>query len=373
MTLLSILPNWYEGKIFLGVPILDWCLAVIVACISFLAMLTARKIAIGHLRKRLNTNQKKYPQTLIELLSATNWLLLGVIASITGIEILNLSDHWNTIVSHLWFIAFALQFGLWFNRAAAIWQRDHLFKRSATNTVMATLTTTFVRVVIWIIVILAILENASVNITALVASLGVGGVAIALALQTILGDLFAAISIAVDKPFQVGDVITAGDTTGSVERIGLKSTHIRSISGEQIVCSNTELLKRTIQNFKRMTERRVVFRFNLSYLTPVEIAEQIPESIKDIICSMDGTNFGRAHLVKLGNASMEFEVVYIVQDSDYQRYMDIQQFINVSILRKLAELGADIALPDGHRATFSRKISNQEDVVPSNKTSRVAH
>jgi small-conductance mechanosensitive channel len=373
MDLYSIAPNWYEGKVFLGVSILDWGLAALVACGSFLVMLVVRRIAIEHLERRAKGSQKKYPQTLVELLTATSWILLGLIAAIAGIEILDLSEHWSKIVSHLWFVALVLQVGIWLNRAVAMWQRDLLFKRFGSNTVLASLTTTFVKAIVWIIVTLAILENAGINITTLVASLGIGGVAIALALQTILGDLFAAISIAVDKPFQVGDVITAGDTTGSVERIGLKSTHIRSISGEQIVCSNTELLKRTIQNFKRMTERRVIFRLNLPYGTPVEIAEQIPDSVKEIICSMDGITFGRAHLVKLGNASMEYEVVYTVQDSDYQRYMDVQQLINISILKKLSKLGAAIALPDGHPATFSRTMERPDNQITTRKTTSVTH
>lgn len=185
----------------------------------------------------------------------------------------------------------------------------------------------------------------------MVASLGIGGVALALAVQTILGDLFAAISIAVDKPFQVGDSITAGDTTGTVEKIGLKSTHIRSVSGELVICSNTDLLKRTIQNFQRMSERRAVFRFNLHYRTSLDVAEKIPLLVKDMVESLPNTRFGRTHLAQLGKSSMEYEVVYYVLDADYMNYMNIQQSINFAIMKHLSELEADLALPDGTRAT----------------------
>lgn len=367
------MPDWLRGEMILGLPAWDWLIAVLLSAGLFVVMSVARRFIMERLAKRAEQNDSKYSKSLIELVSATNLYLFAAVAIIIGIGILDLPARWSTLLSHCWFVVLALQTGLWLHRVVTIWKRDHLFKRSSSNMVMATLITTFVDAVIWIVIVLAILENDGVNITTLVASLGIGGVAIALAMQTILGDLFAAISIAVDKPFQVGDSITAGDTSGTVERIGLKSTHIRSVSGEQVVCSNMDLLKRTIQNFQRMTERRIVFRFNLAYRTPIDVAEQIPGAVKKIIEGRKGTRFGRAHLVKLGTAAMEYEVVYTVLDVDYQNYMDTQQFINIAIMKQLMVLGADIALPDGNPATSSIKLAAEDRPTFPKVERRVQH
>lgn len=360
-----LLQDWLTENTLFAIPLWNWGLAALLGASSFLLMLASLKFAVS----RLNTRSSKVPakilKTLAELLSATNWILLGLASLIIGLSALKLSDRGAATVAHLWFIVLAVQIGLWLNRAVAIWNRDHLPRLSGANTVMTTLLAFFVQAVVWIIVLLAILDNAGVNITALVASLGIGGVAIALAVQTILGDLFASISIGVDKPFQVGDFIVVGDTSGSIEHIGLKSTRIRSLGGEQVICSNTELLKRTIQNFKRMTERRVAFRFNLPYRTPPDKVEKIPAMVKELIRGLPATRFGRAHFVKLGSAALEFEAVYTVLDADYDRYMDIQQSINLGILRQLDAMAVDFALPDGRQASAAEKFLPNERPEPA--------
>lgn len=361
------------GMEMFGIPLWNWMLAVLSSAGFFIATLCVLKLTIAFLNARTSSKSARFHGILIESLAATNRLLMGILSILIGMWVLDLPGRWNVIATHLLLITFTLQVAFWLNRAVTIWKRDYLVKRSGTNIVMATLLTTFVQAAVWVIVVLAILENAGINITALVASLGVGGVAIALAAQTILGDLFAAISIAVDKPFQVGDVITAGDISGTVEHIGLKSTHVRSLNGEQIIRSNMDLLKCTVQNFKRMTERRVVLRFNLSYRTPTDIVETIPIKIKGIIDDKAGIRFGRAHLAKLGNAALEFEAVYNVLDADYDHYMDIQQRINLDVLKLLESLGAGLAMPDGRRATFSNKLSASQRPVLDGEHRRVAH
>jgi small-conductance mechanosensitive channel len=178
-----------------------------------------------------------------------------------------------------------------------------------------------------------------------VASLGVGGVAIALAVQNILGDLFASLSIAVDKPFEVGDAIAFQAVNGTVEHIGLKTTRIRSLTGEQIVISNTELLKQTISNYKRMQERRVVLRFGLTYDTTTAQARKVPEIAKRIVKGCDKVRFERAHLQNLGPSSLDYELVYFVQDPSYELHMDRQQEIMLKLIDELAHLGAELAFP----------------------------
>jgi small-conductance mechanosensitive channel len=191
-----------------------------------------------------------------------------------------------------------------------------------------------------------ILDNIpGVEITALVASLGIGGIAVALAVQNILSDLFASLSIVLDKPFVIGDFIIVDNCLGTVEHIGLKTTRLRSLSGEQLVFSNNDLLKSRVRNYKRMAERRVVFSVGVTYQTPLEKLERIPTLIRDTIEAQPAVRFDRAHFQGYGDFALNFEVVYYVLDPDYNRYMDIQQGINLGIYSSFAEEGIEFAYP----------------------------
>ncbi len=201
------------------------------------------------------------------------------------------------------------------------------------------------RLVLGLIAILIALDNFGVDVTALVAGLGIGGIAVALALQNILGDLFASLSIILDKPFVVGDFLIVGDTLGSVEKVGLKTTRLRSISGEQIIVSNSDLLSSRIRNFKRMYERRVVFEIGVIYETKREVLAEIPEMLKAIVLSHEKVRFDRAHFKGFGDFALTFEVVYFVLSSDHVLYMDIQQSINLELFRQFEERGIGFAYP----------------------------
>ena len=201
------------------------------------------------------------------------------------------------------------------------------------------------RLVLWATILLLILDNLGVDITALVAGLGIGGVAIALAVQNILGDLFASLSIVLDKPFVLGDFVIVGDLMGSVENIGIKTTRVRSLSGEQLVFSNNDLLTSRIRNFGRMQERRVVFKLGVTYQTPAEKLEGIPGIIREAIEARDKTRFDRSHFASYGDFSLDFETVYYVLSADYNLYMDIQQAINLAIFRRFADEGIEFAYP----------------------------
>ena len=340
--------EWLTDYSILHIPLWNWLLAIAVGSAAFLVFVIFLRIAVARIKALALRRPSKGLTAAAELLSGTNWYLLFFVSVIIGLNALNLSTRWTAVISHLWFIVLALQIGLWAGRAVNIWHGDHLSTNPGTNPVTATLIALLAQAVVWITVFLSVLDNAGVNITALVASLGIGGVAVALAVQTVLSDLFASISIGVDKPFEVGDfiVVGGGSTMGSIERIGLKSTRIRSLGGEQIICSNTELLKQTIQNFKRMNERRVVFRFNLPYRTSPDKVAMVPAIVKDIVTSNQPTRFDSAHFFNFRTAALELEVVYYVLDADYNRYMDIQQNINLNIMRKLAENDIEFALPE---------------------------
>jgi len=202
-----------------------------------------------------------------------------------------------------------------------------------------------VRAVLWTGVLLLALDNLGVHVTTLITGIGIGGVAIALAIQNILGDLFASLSIILDKPFMIGDFIIVDDFLGTVEHIGLKTTRLRSLSGEQLVFANSDLLKSRIRNYKRMAERRIVFSIGVVYQTAPEKLAGITGFIRDIIEGQPQARFDRAHFKGFGSSSLDFEIVYWVTSPDYNLYMDIQQAINLALFRRLQSEGIEFAYP----------------------------
>ena len=202
-----------------------------------------------------------------------------------------------------------------------------------------------VKVIVWGLAIIILLDNFGIKVSALIAGLGIGGVAIALAAQSILGDLFSYFSIFFDRPFEIGDFIIVGDLLGTVEHIGIKTTRVRSLGGEQLVFSNTDLTNSRVRNYKRMDRRRVVFRLGVTYETGLRELKEIPVVITNIIKGINDTVFDRAHFFSYGDFSLVFEVVYYVIGSDYNKYMDIQQEINLKIKEEFEKHGIEFAYP----------------------------
>lgn len=203
-----------------------------------------------------------------------------------------------------------------------------------------------IKVVVWGLGIIFLLDNLGFEISTVIAGLGIGGVAVALAAQAVLGDLFSYFSILMDRPFDTGDFIILGtDHLGTVEHIGIKTTRIRSLSGEQIVLSNSDLTSSRIKNYKRMDKRRVVFHIGVTYQTPAEKLKDIPAIIENIITSVSDTSFDRAHFSGYGDFSLNFEIVYHVLSSDYNKYMDTQQEINLRIYEEFEKRGVEFAYP----------------------------
>jgi small-conductance mechanosensitive channel len=196
---------------------------------------------------------------------------------------------------------------------------------------------------IWTMAFLLALDNLGVQIKPLLTGLGIGGVAVALAVQSVLGDVLASMSIALDKPFGIGDSLAVDDIQGTVEHIGVKSTRLRSISGEQIILANADVLKARVRNYGRMRERRSAFRLNVTYDTPPEKLRAIPAALRAVIEAQPQTRFDRCHFLAFGDWSLQFEVVYYVTVSDYKTYADLQQTINLGVLERFAALGVEIA------------------------------
>ena len=202
-----------------------------------------------------------------------------------------------------------------------------------------------IKISLWAVGLLLILSNLGVNITSLIAGLGIGGIAIALALQNILSDIFSSFSIYLDKPFQIGDFIVIGTDMGTVEKIGLKTTRIRTLQGEELIISNNELTSARVQNFKKMEKRRVAFNLGVIYGTKSEKLEKIPTLIKEIVSKVKSAEFDRCHFKSYGDFSLNFEIVYYVNSAEYQDYMEVNQLVNLEIYKKFAEEKIEFAYP----------------------------
>lgn len=214
--------------------------------------------------------------------------------------------------------------------------------------------TTILKILLWILAILAVLSNWGINITSLVAGLGIGGLAIALAAQSILQDVFSSFSIFIDKPFKVGDFIKAGSDSGTIEKIGIKTTRIRATTGEELVISNQELTSTRIRNFKRMERRRAIFTLGVAYETPLEKLKKIPGIIEEIVEIEELAEFDRVHFKEYGDFSLNFEVSYYIATSDYKKYMDILQLVNFAIKEAFEKEEIEFAYPT--QTLFIKKI-----------------
>lgn len=349
------IPDWLHQTLMLGVPLAHWALATAAALAAYLVMRGALGLARGRIHESAENaafarGLGQVRPVLAQMLDATKGLLLVVAAVLVGLSLLDLPQRWSDRVAQLWYVTVALQLAFWGARLIEVLMRRQLMRHAAPGsspqaTVSSTLIGWALNTALWAVVALAVLSNLGFNITAFVASLGIGGIAIALAAQNVLGDLFASIAIALDKPFEVGDAINNGAVNGTVEHVGMKTTRLRSPSGEQIVVSNTELLKGPMRNYKRMATRRIEFTVGVSYDTTPEQAAALPDVIRRVVEAQPDLVFDRAHLARLGESSLDYVVVYIMQTANYGQYMDNHQAINIGLMREFAAMGVQFAFP----------------------------
>jgi small-conductance mechanosensitive channel len=305
-------------------------------------------LVIHRLSKLAKLTVNQFDDLLVEVLKQTKFFILLVASAYLASYAITLKPSIAALWQKAVILILIVQGGLWASAGISFWLGRTIQKRMDQDTSSAT-TITFLgfvaRLILWIIVLLLILDNLGVNITGLVAGLGIGGIAVALALQNILGDLFASLSIVLDKPFVIGDFVVVDSLAGTIEHIGLKTTRIRSLSGEQLIFSNNDLLKSRVHNYKRMSERRIVFSFGIVYQTPMEKLKAIKEIVSDIINKEEKARLDRVHFKEYGDSSLNFEVVYFVNDPDYNLYMDVQETINLEIFRRFQEEGIGFAYP----------------------------
>jgi small-conductance mechanosensitive channel len=328
--------------------LLAWSIAVAIAVAGFLVLLAGRRWIRSYHRKLKATPETEIVEIPAQVLSRTTIGFFTALAVYLGAQALTISPGTQRFLQSAITIALFWQAGVWAVAGASAWLERKRRRSMTTDRAAAGslgIIGFILNVVIWAMVLLLTLDNLGVDITALVAGLGIGGIAVALAVQNVLGDLFASLSITLDRPFVIGDFLIVDDFLGSVEYIGIKSTRLRSLSGEQIIMSNSDLLGSRVRNYGRMNERRIVFGTSITYETPIELIERVPALIREIVQAQEGARFDRSHFAKHGAASLDFETVYYILSADYNRYMDVQQTINMRLHRTLAELGIEFAYP----------------------------
>jgi small-conductance mechanosensitive channel len=312
----------------------EWAIALVVAGATYAALQFVRRRVVTRLGSLVERTSAEWDDILAHMLSRTKAFFPAVVGIYLASLVVSLPVRGRAVVEAVLVIGGLLQAGIWATAGAAAWLERYRQRKLTADPAAVTTVGALnfgAKMVVWIIVTLLALDNLGIDITALVAGLGVGGIAVALAVQNILGDLFASLTIVLDKPFIIGDVVNVGEFTGRIEHVGLKTTRIRSLSGEQLVFSNGDLLNSRLRNFGRLEERRIVFAIGVTYQTPREKLRQIPAMLRQAIEEVSGTRFDRAHFKAFGDFALIFEAVYFVQTPDYNTYMDDQQMINLRL------------------------------------------
>jgi len=348
--------------LLLGIPPTEWLLAGIVGVVVWAALWILRDLIASHYRKYSSARNPTLIRLLAYLIGNTTQIFFLAVALDVVQEILTLPDRVQHLASNTVMILILIQVGLWAGRAVRFYLEMKELERGADRVFAGSLDIiSFVaRILIWALLILLALDNLGVNITALLAGLGVGGVAVALALQNVLGDLFASLSIALDKPFVIGDNLTIDAFVGKVEHIGIKTTRLRSESGEQIILSNADILKSRVRNFGRLAQQRILATIRLTYDTPSDKLKALPKLLENIVREHAQARFERCHLKSLGESSFQFELSYFVQQPSVNPMLDLQQAVNFRIIDELRRLGVDFAYPaqlvliDGQRPALER-------------------
>lgn len=335
-------------QLYFGNTVQAWLVALGIVIASMIGFEILKRVAVRRLAAFAKTTSTDLDDLVVDLLQRIRFVFILGISLFVGSLSLTLPEFAALLIRTAAVLVLLFQASIWGNGLIGFWVERMVKRRlpedAASATTLAALG--FVgKLILWSVTLLLALDNIGIDITALVAGLGVGGIAVALAVQSILGDLFASLSIVLDKPFVIGDFIIVDNYLGTVEHIGLKTTRIRSLSGEQVIFSNSDLLKSRVRNFKRMYERRVLFTLGVTYQTPAEKLAIIPSLIREIIEKQPQARFDRSHFKEYGDSALIFETVYHVLNSDYNVYMNIQQEINLTIYRRFQEEGIEFAYP----------------------------
>ena len=340
-------PNFLEWQFYHN-SLQAWLVAGIVFFVIGATLLIVRTLLARRLANVAARTSTTADDAVVDLLRRTRYFFILTAAVAGAALFLDLPARALAVGHVLGTIALILQFAIWGNGLITFWFQNYAGRKADPDLASRTTIAAFsfvARAILWTMLLLVALNRLGIDVTALVTGLGVGGIAVALAVQNVLGDVFAALAIVLDKPFVVGDAIAVDTLTGTVEYVGLKTTRIRSVNGEQLIFSNTDLLKSRIRNFKRMQERRVVLTTGVSYDTPPDTVARIPAMLREAVESQEQVRFDRSHFMSYGDSALVFETVYFVLTADYLTFANVNQAVNLAVLRRFSAEKIEFAFP----------------------------
>jgi len=332
---------------FLGNQLGEWTVALAIFLVTFTVLPIAKRVISARRRREFPASPAYNALDLLAALAEhTSRLFLWGVAVWLAARDLTFPDKIYRALTFVLVLLLWMQLALWvmtaLRHALGLGRRRAPGQERARGGSME-IVLAAIGIVIWSLAALLALENLGIHVGPLLAGLGIGGIALALAVQTLLSDLLASLSIALDKPFGVGDFLTIDECQGTVEHIGVKSTRVRSVNGEQIILGNSDLLKARLRNFGRMLERRALFQLDVHYDTPVEALAAVPAAVREIVEATPDVRFDRCHLLRCAPTALQFEVVFFVTTPDYRVYANAQQSINLRILERFRALGVVFA------------------------------
>jgi len=325
----------------------DYLESLLFFVLALVILMLIQKIVLARLQKFSHRTKTEIDDVIINILAKIKPPFYLIIAFYLAVQSLHLS------VSFKYWLNFLLAAILIYEgiraleKIIAFFITQSLEKNNSSEQAVASFKTLniFIRIILWSIGLLLLLSNAGINITSLIAGLGIGGIAIALALQNVLGDIFSSFSILIDKPFQVGDFIKIGADMGTVEKIGIKTTRLRTLDGQILVVANQELTTARVENFHQAQKRRALFTLGLIYQSSREQLEKVPDIIKSIVASYELAEFDRCHFKSYGDFSLNFEVSFYVKTDNYQVFLDVLEKINLDIFSHFQKEGIEFAYP----------------------------
>ncbi len=341
-----------------------WVPAIGIFALVVVGLSVVRHVLLSRLQGVVDRTENVVDDLLLDLVRRTKWPFFVMLGLFLGALVLQLSPGLSTVVRRLFSIALFIQAGVWANYVLSFVVNAYLERRrgqDASKIAVLALFNFFARIAVWTLVLLLVLDNLGVKVATLIAGLGVGGIAIGLALQSVLKDTFASLSIILDKPFEIGDFVIIDDIQGTVQHIGIKTTRILSLNGEELVIGNNDLLSCRIRNYKKIEERRVVQTIRLPLDTPAEKLERVRPIFQEAVDAVEDVRFERAYLKAFGADAVEFDVGFFVTRPDFDVMMDRRQQVNLELHRRLGAEGMRFALP-AHAVSFSGAAEGADEL-----------
>ena len=339
--------EFFVNQVFLGNRVLDYMLFFVAVVGSFVVVGILRCVILRRLEIRAEKTKTSVDDFFVKGIKGQFLPIVFIVALYLSTTILYLNTTLEKVVLYVT-LALVTILGAAFLSSLAVfvfnkyWEKKN---KESDNTMVTRFISGILKVVIWSVALLLFLDNIGVEINSIIAGFGIGGIAIAFAAQSILADIFCYFTIFFDRPFEIGDFIIAGSQMGTVEHIGVKTTRLRSLGGEELIFSNTDLTSARISNYKTMEKRRVLFQIGVTYDTSMDMLREIPRIVRTVIEKIPGTEFGRAHFFAYDDSSLNFEIVYFVLSGDYDKYMDIHQQVNLGLKEEFDMRKISFAFP----------------------------